>query len=152
LPDEEGGVRRAQRRRHRGSGQERREGVHAAARGAREHAQGSRRQVRDPDAAPAPEHRRRRSREPAEAEPGAARYRAPEAQSEKEGALAQGRLVVAVMLYPVENEYRRLSCLDGVWDFLLDPRDQGVAGEWFLRFPEGASIMPVPSSYNDIGT
>src|SRR6266699_3568779 len=30
------------------------------------------------------------------------------------------------MLYPVENDFRRLIRLDGIWDFVLDPEDRGV--------------------------
>ena len=56
------------------------------------------------------------------------------------------------MLYPVENEFRRLTCLDGIWDFALDPEDHGVQKEWFKAFPAAHVPMPVPASYNDITT
>src|SRR6478735_3150336 len=56
------------------------------------------------------------------------------------------------MLYPVENEFRRLSRLDGVWDFVLDGEDRGVELGWFRAFPKSSQPMAVPASYNDITT
>ncbi len=56
------------------------------------------------------------------------------------------------MLYPVENDFRRLSRLDGLWDFVLDPAEKGVELGWFRDFPEGFRPMAVPASYNDITT
>ncbi len=55
------------------------------------------------------------------------------------------------MLYPVENEFRRLICLDGIWDFVLDPSDMGVSRGFPVSFPEPAALMAVPASYNDLG-
>jgi hypothetical protein len=45
------------------------------------------------------------------------------------------------MLYPVDNEFRRLTRLDGVWDFVLDPEDRGTERGWFRDFPGGARPM-----------
>jgi beta-glucuronidase len=56
------------------------------------------------------------------------------------------------MLYPVENEHRRCTCLDGIWEFVTDRYDKGVSDEWFRTFPRHAIAMPVPASYNDITT
>lgn len=54
------------------------------------------------------------------------------------------------MLFPVENEYRRLVVLDGIWDFCLDPDDRGTSLGYPARFPEAHRPMAVPASYNDI--
>ncbi|HVJ21965.1 MAG TPA: beta-glucuronidase [Polyangiaceae bacterium] len=56
------------------------------------------------------------------------------------------------MLYPVENEYRRLTRLDGVWDFVVDVAGRGVELGWFRAFPKSSQPMAVPASYNDITT
>jgi beta-glucuronidase len=54
------------------------------------------------------------------------------------------------MLAPIENEYRRLIALDGIWDFCLDAEDRGVEIGFFRQFPDAHRPMPVPASYNDI--
>jgi beta-glucuronidase len=56
------------------------------------------------------------------------------------------------LLYPVENEFRRLIRLDGVWDFLLDGGDRGLRDGWPGRFPRGVLPMAVPASFNDLTT
>ena len=55
------------------------------------------------------------------------------------------------MLYPVENDFRRLIRLDGIWDFVLDPEDRGVELGFPRAFPRSGQPMAVPASYNDIG-
>lgn len=56
------------------------------------------------------------------------------------------------MLYPIDSETREVRELDGIWDFCLDPLDRGIDEHWeFQLWPERMS-MPVPASFNDIGT
>src|SRR6266705_2702338 len=55
------------------------------------------------------------------------------------------------MLYPVENDFRRLIRLDGICDFVLDPEDRGVELGFPRAFPRSGQPMAVPASYNDIG-
>lgn len=56
------------------------------------------------------------------------------------------------MLYPIDSETREVRELDGIWDFCLDPLDRGIAEGWERRpWPERMG-MPVPASFNDIGT
>jgi len=55
------------------------------------------------------------------------------------------------MLYPVENDFRRLIRLDGIWDFVLDPEDRSVELGFPRAFPRSGQPMAVPASYNDIG-
>ncbi len=43
------------------------------------------------------------------------------------------------MLTPIENEYRRLIALDGIWDFCLDAEDRGVADALLPRVSRRAS-------------
>ncbi len=54
------------------------------------------------------------------------------------------------MLAPIENEFRRLIVLDGIWDFCLDAEDRGVREAYYRSFPDDCRPMPVPASYNDI--
>lgn len=56
------------------------------------------------------------------------------------------------MLYPVENEIRQVKDLCGVWRFKLDPDEDGFKEKWYITGFNDAVDMPVPSSYNDIGT
>lgn len=55
-------------------------------------------------------------------------------------------------LFPIETETRELKALDGIWDFILDPDHQGEALGWPRGLPTGTVPMPVPASYNDLGT
>ncbi|XP_047991676.1 beta-glucuronidase [Leguminivora glycinivorella] len=60
-------------------------------------------------------------------------------------------------LYPQETETRDLRRLDGIWNFRKSPVDPeyGYRHKWYAQDLEktGPVIhMPVPSSYNDIGT
>ena len=58
------------------------------------------------------------------------------------------------ILYPYESPSRQTKSLDGLWRFKLDPKGLGHTEEWFKRSLSGNDVleMPVPSSYNDIGT
>ncbi|MDY5589711.1 MAG: beta-glucuronidase [Arcanobacterium sp.] len=59
--------------------------------------------------------------------------------------------MLSVRTSPSRNVY----CLDGVWDFSIDPANSGIEQGWFtapLTQAAGASVMPmpVPSSFNDV--
>jgi len=54
------------------------------------------------------------------------------------------------MLYPVQNETRRLYDLSGIWRFRLDKDNIGTSEKWHKKPLEQCELMPVPSSYNDI--
>src|SRR3954453_21523529 len=56
------------------------------------------------------------------------------------------------MLRPQETQTRERKALNGLWSFALDPRGEGrEAGWWRSPLPQ-AREMPVPASFNDIGT
>jgi beta-glucuronidase len=52
-------------------------------------------------------------------------------------------------LYPHESATRTTRDLSGLWDFRLDPDDQGEARRWFDGF-DRARRIPVPCSWNDL--
>lgn len=52
-------------------------------------------------------------------------------------------------LYPHESATRTTRDLSGLWDFRLDPDDQGEAKRWFEGFDQARRI-PVPCSWNDL--
>jgi beta-glucuronidase len=54
------------------------------------------------------------------------------------------------VLRPQDSRTRELRSLDGVWDFALDPGDEGRRDEWWRRRLVGSRSMPVPASYNDV--
>ena len=58
------------------------------------------------------------------------------------------------ILYPYDTPSRETKSLDGFWTFKPDPSGAGFDESWFLRPLSGDDLiqMPVPSSYNDIGT
>jgi beta-glucuronidase len=66
----------------------------------------------------------------------------------------------AGILYPRVSETREQISLDGLWNFALtDPTNptKGHDDAWYLRDLRAVDsldvdLMPVPSSYNDIGT
>jgi beta-glucuronidase len=66
----------------------------------------------------------------------------------------------AGILYPRVSETREQISLDGIWNFALtDPTNatKGYDEVWYLRDLRAVDsldvdLMPVPSSYNDIGT
>ncbi|MEF8851507.1 MAG: sugar-binding domain-containing protein [Haloarculaceae archaeon] len=43
---------------------------------------------------------------------------------------------------------RRRRALDGVWEFLTDPDDEGLERGYHERFPEGADEIDVPGAWN----
>jgi len=56
------------------------------------------------------------------------------------------------MLYPVENQFREVKNLNGIWDFKVDYRDQGFNEAWYSKKLKGTIPMAVPASYNDVVT
>ena len=58
------------------------------------------------------------------------------------------------ILYPYDTPSRETKSLDGFWTFKPDPSGIGFEESWFLRPLSGDDLMqmPVPSSFNDIGT
>ncbi|XP_046998789.1 beta-glucuronidase-like isoform X1 [Schistocerca americana] len=68
-------------------------------------------------------------------------------------AVAAVPLVDAGILYPRESESREVRSLDGLWNFKLDPGDEGHAQQWYaddLARVGEVLAMPVPASYNDV--
>ena len=58
------------------------------------------------------------------------------------------------ILYPYDSATRETKSLDGLWRFKPDPGSVGMDEEWYLGelTGDGVEDMPVPSSFNDIGT
>lgn len=54
------------------------------------------------------------------------------------------------MLRPQDTSTRERKCLNGIWNFRLDPEGVGRAERWWSGPLEDARPMPVPASYNDI--
>jgi beta-glucuronidase len=55
----------------------------------------------------------------------------------------------AGLLYPQQNAYRSVIDLSGLWQFQLDPKEEGEAARWFDALPAPRTI-PVPCSWNDL--
>jgi beta-glucuronidase len=53
------------------------------------------------------------------------------------------------LLYPQQNQVRTLLDLSGLWQFQLDPREEGEAQDWFRALPAPRQIA-VPCSWNDL--
>jgi beta-glucuronidase len=53
------------------------------------------------------------------------------------------------LLYPQQNQQRNLLDTSGLWQFQLDPKEEGEAKEWFKALPAPRPI-PVPCSWNDL--
>ena len=53
------------------------------------------------------------------------------------------------LLYPQQNQLRNLTDLSGLWQFQLDPKDEGERGGWFKALPSPRPIA-VPCSWNDL--
>jgi beta-glucuronidase len=53
------------------------------------------------------------------------------------------------LLYPRQNAHRNVLDLSGLWQFQLDPREQGEAAGWFKALP-APRMIPVPCSWNDL--
>jgi beta-glucuronidase len=54
------------------------------------------------------------------------------------------------MLRPKDTSTRERKTLNGMWQFALDPADEGRSGQWFAGPLPGAREMAVPASFNDI--
>ena len=53
------------------------------------------------------------------------------------------------LLYPQQNAIRNVLDLSGVWEFQLDPREEGVSNGWFKALPAPRPIA-VPCSWNEL--
>ena len=53
-----------------------------------------------------------------------------------------------ISLYPQQNTHRNRLDLSGIWNFQLDPQEQGEVEGWFNGLPQPTSIA-VPGSWND---
>jgi beta-glucuronidase len=62
------------------------------------------------------------------------------------GATAPGR---GGLLYPQQNQVRNRLDLSGLWQFQLDPQEEGEAQGWFTALPASRPIA-VPCSWNDL--
>jgi beta-glucuronidase len=56
------------------------------------------------------------------------------------------------MLRPQETQTRERKALNGLWSFALDPHGEGRDARWWRGPLPHAREMPVPASFNDIGT
>lgn len=56
--------------------------------------------------------------------------------------------VPASFLYPVQNQYRNVMDLSGIWSFKTDPDNQGNRQKWFDGLT-GSVPIAVPGSWND---
>ncbi|CAI5438651.1 unnamed protein product [Caenorhabditis angaria] len=76
-----------------------------------------------------------------------------------------GSILLALYFEPIlsilavqKNEIRTYESLDGLWTFVREPTnygDLGITNEWYsndLSKFDNATVMPVPSAYNDLGT
>ena len=53
-----------------------------------------------------------------------------------------------IALYPQQNAIRNRLDLSGIWNFQLDPKEEGEANGWYNGLPDATSIA-VPGSWND---
>ena len=53
------------------------------------------------------------------------------------------------LLYPQQNTIRNVVDFSGVWEFQLDPREEGESQGWFNALPAPRPIV-VPCSWNDL--
>src|SRR4051812_8285695 len=53
------------------------------------------------------------------------------------------------LLYPQQNQRRNLLDISGLWQFQLDPKEEGEAKDWFKALPAPRPIA-VPCSWNDL--
>uniref|UniRef100_A0A0N5BEH7 Glyco_hydro_2_N domain-containing protein n=1 Tax=Strongyloides papillosus TaxID=174720 RepID=A0A0N5BEH7_STREA len=62
------------------------------------------------------------------------------------------------MLFPQKNEIRSYDLLNGLWTFVMEPKNSigyGFINKWHklkLSTFRNSTVMPVPSAYNDLGT
>src|SRR3954468_509550 len=52
-------------------------------------------------------------------------------------------------LHPQQNHFRNLLDISGLWQFQLDPKEEGESQRWFNALPS-SRIIPVPCSWNDL--
>ena len=73
------------------------------------------------------------------------------AQSRPEAPIPRGATAPARggLLYPQQNQVRNLLDLSGLWQFQLDPKEEGEAQGWFTALPAPRPIA-VPCSWNDL--
>ncbi len=55
------------------------------------------------------------------------------------------------MLYPSQTATRRVTGMDGMWKFCLDPEGRGEEAGWTQGIP-GRELIPVPASFQDFYT
>ena len=53
------------------------------------------------------------------------------------------------LLFPLQNQIRNVLDISGLWQFQLDPQEQGEAKGWFNALPAPRQIV-VPCSWNDL--
>ena len=73
------------------------------------------------------------------------------AQSRPDAPLPRGRAASerSGLLYPQQNQVRNRLDVSGLWQFQLDPREEGEAQGWFKALPVPRPIA-VPCSWNDL--
>jgi beta-glucuronidase len=54
------------------------------------------------------------------------------------------------MLRPQDTSTSERKSLNGLWEFRLDPEDEGQSAGWFSRPLPDSRQMAVPASFNDI--
>ena len=47
-----------------------------------------------------------------------------------------------------QHSFAKITNLDGVWDFVTDPENQGIENKWFSDFPKDSRKIVVPSCWN----
>ena len=52
------------------------------------------------------------------------------------------------MLYPIQNKFRNVFDLSGIWKFKIDPEGKGEKEKWFKGF-ESENDIAVPGSWNE---
>ena len=55
------------------------------------------------------------------------------------------------MLYPSQTATRRVTGMEGMWKFCLDPEGRGAEAGWTQGIP-GKELIPVPASFQDFYT
>jgi beta-glucuronidase len=53
------------------------------------------------------------------------------------------------LLYPQQNQVRNLLDISELWQFQLDPQEQGEVQGWFKALP-APRLIPMPCSWNDL--
>lgn len=72
------------------------------------------------------------------------------AQSPSASPLLQGAIPLARgLLHPQQNQVRNVLDTSGLWQFQLDPGEEGEAQSWFRALP-APRLIAVPCSWNDL--